>query len=127
MRATLRAAMFALGLGAAIALAAGDPRAADALTLETLLDRAAWYLDYFIDRFENVVAEEEYIQDAATLLPTYGSFGGGRGGPATQPPSAADAGRGPHRGPRSDFLLVTSPQTRALLPLRDEITVDRRL
>src|SRR5258708_37883556 len=122
MRATLRAAMFALGLGAAIALAAGDPRAADALTLETLLDRAAWYLDYFIDRFENVVAEEEYIQDAATLLPTYGSFCGGRGGPATQPPSAAEAGPPRHRGLRSDFLLVRAAQTRAPRPVPCVIT-----
>src|SRR5256885_8908429 len=99
MRSPLRAALFALGLGSAIALAAPDPRAADPLTLEALLDRAAWYLDYFIDQFENVVAEEEYIQDAAMLLPTYSPFGGGGGGPPAPPPPAARSGRPPHPHP----------------------------
>jgi formylglycine-generating enzyme required for sulfatase activity len=124
MRATLRAALFALGVGAAIGVAAPNPHAADPLTLEALLDRAAWYLDYFIDQFENVVAEEEYIQDAAMLLPTYSPFGGGRGGPAALQPSAADSVRARHRDLRSDFLLVKSPQTEALVPFRDVITVD---
>ena len=124
MRARFRAALFALGLGTAIALAAPHPRAADPVTLEALLDRAAWYLDYFIDQFENVVAEEEYIQDAAMLLPTYSPFGGGRGGVVTQQPSAADSVRARHRDLRSDFLLVKSPQTAALVPFRDVIAVD---
>ena len=124
MRAILRAALFALGLGAAIGVATARPRAADPLTLEALLDRAAWYLDYFVDQFENVVAEEEYTQDAAMLLPTYSPFGGGRGGNATLQPSAADAVRARHRDLRSDFLLVKSPQTEALVPFRDVITVD---
>src|SRR5258706_4043044 len=108
MRARFRAALFALGLGTAIALAAPHSRAADPLTLEALLDRAAWYLDYFIDQFENVVAEEEYIQDAAMLLPTYSPFGGRRGGGGTHQPSAADSIRPRHRDLRSDFLLVKS-------------------
>jgi len=109
-------------LGIAITVAGPDLRAADAVTLEVLLNRAAWYLDYFIDRFENVVAEEQYIQDAATLLPTYSPFTG-RGGVA-QPPSTADSTRARHRDLRSDFLLVKSPQTDALVPFRDVITVD---
>ena len=54
----------------AIAAGAAHLRAADPVTLEGLLNRAAWYLDYFIDRFENVVAEEQYAQTAATPLPT---------------------------------------------------------
>jgi len=124
MRAIHRAVLFALGLSGAIAVAAPYARAADPVALDTLLDRAAWYLDYFVDRFENVVAEEEYTQDAAMLLPTYSPFGGGRGGPAVQQPSAADSVRARHRDLRSDFLLVKSPQTEALVPFRDVITVD---
>jgi formylglycine-generating enzyme len=97
-------------------------RGADPVTLEGLLNRAAWYLDYFIDRFENVVAEEQYSQNAASPLPTYSPFTG-RGGVA-QPPSAADSTRARHRDLRSDFLLVKSPQTEALVPFRDVIAVD---
>ena len=78
----------------AIAVTTARPDAADPVALEVLLDRAAWYLDYFIDRFQNVVAEEQYIQDAATLLPTYSPFTG-RGGVA-QPPSTADSTRARH-------------------------------
>src|SRR2546422_11286964 len=109
MRVRLRALVFALTLGTAMVVAAPRSQAADPVTLDILLNRAAWYLDYFIDRFENVVAEEQYIQDAAALLPTY-SPSTGRGGVA-QPPPAADSTRARHRDLRSDFLLVKSPQT----------------
>ena len=51
-------------------------------TLETVLDRAGWYLDYFVDEFENVVAEENYIQDSSQLLPSFSPVSGGRGGVA---------------------------------------------
>jgi sulfatase modifying factor 1 len=114
--------LFALIVMTGIAVTTARPDAADPVTLEAVLNRAAWYLDYFIDRFENVVAEEQYIQDAATLLPTYSPFTG-RGGVA-QPPSTADSTRARHRDLRSDFLLVKSPQTEALVPFRDVISVD---
>ena len=94
--------------------------AADPATLDQLLNRAAWYLDYFIDQFENVVAEENYTQDSTVLLPTFMPFGG-RGAP---PPSASDTARARHRDLRSDFLLVKSPETRDLIPFRDVIQVD---
>src|SRR6476646_8249296 len=106
----------------AIAAGAAHLRAADPVTLEGLLNRAAWYLDYFVDRFENVVAEEQYAQNAASPLPTYSPFTG-RGGVA-QPPSAAESTRARHRDLRSDFLLVKSPDTEALVPFRDVIEVD---
>ena len=106
----------------AIATGTAHLRAADPVTLEGLLNRAAWYLDYFVDRFENVVAEEQYAQNAASPLPTYSPFTG-RGGVA-QPPSAAESTRARHRDLRSDFLLVKSPQTEALVPFRDVIAVD---
>jgi formylglycine-generating enzyme required for sulfatase activity len=106
----------------AIAAGAAHLRAADPVTLEGLLNRAAWYLDYFVDRFENVVAEEQYAQNAASPLPTYSPFTG-RGGVA-QPPSAAESTRARHRDLRSDFLLVKSPETEALVPFRDVIAVD---
>ena len=116
MRPLLRAAVIALGVGAALA---ADER----VTLDLLLDRAAWYLDYFIDQFENVVAEENYMQDSSVLLPTFSPFTG-RGGLATAPPSAADIARARHRDLRSDFLLVKAPDTLNLVPFRDVLQVD---
>src|SRR5262249_11406641 len=49
--------------------------------------------------------------------------GGGRGG-AIQPPLTAEMARARHRDLRSDFLLVKSPDTLALIPFRDVIQVD---
>src|SRR5215831_6695390 len=61
--------LIALSLGAAAVAAA--PPAQDRVPLEIVLDRSGWYLDYFVDEFENVVAEETYIQDSALLLPSF--------------------------------------------------------
>ncbi|MBI3401143.1 MAG: formylglycine-generating enzyme family protein [Acidobacteria bacterium] len=91
--------------------------------LEPLLNRAAWYLDYFIDEFENVVAEENYAQDSNASLPTFIAVGGGRGGAPT-PIVPTEMGRTRHRDLRSDFLLVKSPDTSALIPFRDVLVVD---
>src|SRR5438270_5556758 len=73
MRARLRLIVVASGLAAAIVLPARlrGERSAETVTLDALLNRAAWYLDYFIDQFENVVAEEEYVQDASSSVPSY--------------------------------------------------------
>ena len=117
----LTALLFALSLSAALLLAA--PQAPAKPELETVLDRAGWYLDYFVDEFENVVAEENYIQDSSQSLPTISPAGGGRGAVAP-PPSAAEMLRARHRDLRSDFLLVKAPDTEALVPFRDVIQVD---
>jgi formylglycine-generating enzyme required for sulfatase activity len=100
---------------------------ADPVTLDQLLNRAAWYLDYFIDQFENVVAQEDYLQDSTAPLPTFIPFapgGRGGGGLVVPPPSATDIARARHRDLRSDFLLVKSPETLDLIPFRDVIAVD---
>src|SRR3954447_22364532 len=112
--------LVAVSLGTALVVAAPAPPAG--FTLAAVLDRAGWYLDYFVDEFENVVAEESYAQDSSQLLPTI-SPAGGRGAIAPQT-SAAEMLRARHRDLRSDFLLVKSPETDALVPFRDVIQVD---
>jgi formylglycine-generating enzyme required for sulfatase activity len=109
-------------LGGAIAIAAAQPRPVERASLETLLTRAAWYLDYFVDHFENVVAEETYVQDASVLVPSFNPATG-RGGITAQT-SAAEMSRARHRHLRSDFLLVRSPGSTDLVPFRDVLVVD---
>jgi formylglycine-generating enzyme required for sulfatase activity len=121
MRAWLSGSIFALVLGTALVLAAPQPPAR--LELEAVLDRAGWYLDYFVDEFENVVAEETYVQDSSQLLASFSPVSGGRGG-SVQPPAPSDMLRARHREMRSDFLLVKSRETEALVPFRDVIQVD---
>src|SRR5215471_6789736 len=104
------------------AAAVAQPPAAARAALETLLTRAAWYLDYFVDQFENVVAEETYIQDASVMLPSFNPAAG-RGAVAAQT-SAAEMSRSRHRDLRSDFLLVKSPGAADLVPFRDVLAVD---
>ena len=67
-------------------MAARRAPAAGEADLDAVLDRAGWYLDYFVDEFENVVAEENYIQDSSQLLPTLSPVSGGRGGVASGRP-----------------------------------------
>jgi formylglycine-generating enzyme required for sulfatase activity len=121
MRTTTNAIAFALLLGTALVLAAPQP--AGRADLDAVLDRAGWYLDYFVDEFENVVAEETYTQDSSQLLASFSPVSGGRGGPV-QPPQPSDMLRARHRDLRSDFLLVKSPDTAALVPFRDVLQVD---
>jgi formylglycine-generating enzyme required for sulfatase activity len=125
MRPWLRLTFLALCAGAVAApvQTIAGAKSADRPALDDLLNRAAWYLDYFIDQFENVVAEESYVQDASTPLPSYSPIGG-RGGSILPGPSAAELGRARHRDLRSDFLLVKSPDTLALVAFRDVISVD---
>src|SRR5947207_2070395 len=118
MRACVRAVLVALTLSAAIAVGAA-PQTPARVGLDDVLDRAGWYLDYFVDEFENVVAEERSIQDSTMPLPSFSPVGGGRGGGFPPPPSPSDAARARHRDLRSDFLLVKSPDTLALVPFRD--------
>src|SRR5438445_10826173 len=124
MRTRLMIGVIAAWTGGTV-LAVAVPPTSERITLDTLLVRSAWYLDYFIDQFENVVAEEQYVQDSAFFMPTSSPFaGGGRGGPIATPPSASETARARHRDLRSDFLLVKSPDTEALVPFRDVIAVD---
>ena len=121
MRARFRAFLFALSLSSTIVLAA--PQAPARVTLDVLLDRAGWYLADFVDEFENVVAEERYVQDSSALLPSFSPVAAGRGAVSLQT-SPSEILRARHRDLRSDFLLVRSPDTEALVPFRDVIDVD---
>ena len=110
---------------AAVAAIAAAAAPADRVTLEAVLDkRRLVSRSYFVDEFENVVAEEIYIQD---------SCAGAAGILAGRRPAAALSSRrrrrpkrlrARHRDLRSDFLLVKSPDTEALMPFRDVIEVD---
>jgi formylglycine-generating enzyme required for sulfatase activity len=121
MRVCFRAIVFVLSLGSAVTIAA--PQTPVRVPLDALLDRAGWYLEYFVDEFENVVAEELYVQDSSVSLPSFSPVGRGRGG-AVAPPSPSEMLRARHRNLRSDFLLVKSPETSALVPFRDVLEVD---
>src|SRR5690349_13362745 len=84
LRVFAAAPLVALLGGATLLVAAPPP--GDRVPLDELLDRAAWYLDCFVDEFENVVAEETYIQDSSTMLPSFSPMPGGRGGAFPPPP-----------------------------------------
>src|SRR5207302_5577750 len=105
MRSRVSIGLLAALLGGSALVAAAPER----VTLDALLVRSAWYLDYFIDQFENVVAEEQYVQDSAFFMAVSSPYlGGGRGGSLAVPPSASETARARHRDLRSDFLLVKS-------------------
>jgi formylglycine-generating enzyme required for sulfatase activity len=125
MRVRFALSIVALCAGIAVPMSAVPaPAAEERPSLPILLERTAWYLDFFIDQFENVVAEESYVQDASTPLLSYAPMGSGRGGMAQPALSAGELSRARHRDLRSDFLLVKSSNTQALVPFRDVITVD---
>ena len=111
--------LFALCVGSVLMVSGQQP---ERPSLDGLLDRAGWYLESFIDEFENVVAEEIYTQDASTFLPSFQPTG--RGAAPSLQASAADTVRARHRDLRSDFLLAKSPDTEALVPFRDVLEVD---
>ena len=78
----MRSCVFAL-VSAAIrrsALLLAAPQPPVKTELAAVLDRAGWYLDYFVDEFENVVAEERYTQDSSQPLASFSPVTGGRGG-----------------------------------------------
>ena len=111
--------LFALCVGSVLMVSGQQP---ERPSLDGLLDRAGWYLESFIDEFENVVAEEIYTQDASTFLPSFQPTE--RGAAPSLQASAADTVRARHRDLRSDFLLAKSPDTEALVPFRDVLEVD---
>src|SRR5262245_36427225 len=102
------------------------PRAAEVITLDTLVERAGVYVLTFERRFSNVVTEERYVQesiarqggsgDLAIKTPT----GGGFGGTGLLPPARQ------RRELVSDFLLVKLPAEEHWLPFRDVFEVDHQ-
>jgi len=123
MGVRFRGIVVALGISSAIVVAA--PQTPARVPLDVLLNRTAWYLDSFIGEFENVVAEELYVQDSSMSLPSFSPVGRGRGGGASLPSAyPAEMLRARHRNLKSDFLLVKSPDTSALVPFRDVLEVD---
>ena len=86
--------------------------------LETLLARAAHYIDTFVGKFVDVVAEEQYVQNATYPLPSFNPLSG-RGAP-----NASSVVQVRHRELTSDFLLVRSPESADLLAFRDVLEVD---
>jgi hypothetical protein len=93
-----------LGVLAAVAVVGGQ-----AASIETLVSRAADYVDRFQVAFSSVVAEERYEQN---VMPAGRTYVGGQ--------------RAEHRELRSDFLLVRLPESDDWVPFRDVFTVDNR-
>src|SRR5262245_47982451 len=91
----------------------------EAVPLEVILGRAAWYVDEFVAKFSNVVAEEKYVQDSTVPLPA-GLRATGRGALA----SAMLLGTATHREMKSDFLFVALQGSFDWLPFRDVFEVD---
>lgn len=89
------------------------------VSLQLLLGRAAWYVDDFMQRFANVVAEENYFQDSTVSLPAVTPAG--RGGVLS---SGFLLGQQRHRVLKSDFLLVQVQGAFDWLPFRDVFEVD---
>jgi formylglycine-generating enzyme len=114
MTSPQRAAVTCLAVAASVAaLAAQRPPAID-----DILARAARYVEEFIERFSNVVAEERYVQDTLGNLPAVAI--GGRGSLQRLPPTSAASS---HRELKSDFLLVKIGPL-DWLPFRDVFEVD---
>jgi hypothetical protein len=117
-------------LVAALAAVPAVPRAQDraqdddrlTVTLPLLLGRAAWYVNDFVDRFSNVVAEETYIQDSNIPMPPIAA-NTGRG--MTPLPMSVLLGTVRHRVVRSDFLLATIDGELNWVPFRDVFEVDQ--
>ncbi len=105
----------ALLVVAVAALSSADLSAQRNRTQE-LLARGAAYLEQFVDRFVNVVAEERYVQDSKTFPLSR---------PRGAPKSAMPAGGLPrHVELTSDFLLVQSPDKRWAYAFRDVFAVN---
>jgi hypothetical protein len=108
-------------LGVVTVLTGVRAQQADPPTLALLLGRAAWYVDDFIAKFSNVVAEERYLQDSTIPLPTGLSVGGRGAGPLA---SAMLLGTARHREMKSDFLFVSLQGSFDWLPFRDVFELD---
>jgi hypothetical protein len=91
-----RLRLFAIGL--AVVAAAALPGRAAGPDLQTVLDRATAHVSKFVGEFQNVVAEEVYVQEMSS----------------------------PHRKRtiKSDFLFVKYPDVAGSMALRDVFEVD---
>jgi hypothetical protein len=99
-------------------LAAGSRVSAQRPSADALASLASKYVATFFDRFANVVAEERYQQDVGAVLSSNLLIGRRGGGSPTLPPQST------HRTLKSDFLLVTLPDSHDLMPFRDTFEVD---
>ena len=61
-----RARLLAVFAAAFLTGSAAHPRAADGPDLQTVLDRATAYSLKFVEQFQNVVAEEVYVQEMSS-------------------------------------------------------------
>ena len=121
MRARLRAFLFALCVSSALALAA--PQAA----AESHARRPAGPRRLVSRLLRRRVRERRRRRDTTSRTrAAAASFSPVQRRPRRRspPPSAAEMLRARHRDLRSDFLLVKSPETQALVPFRDVIDVD---
>ena len=117
MRLSLRVAVLAAALTAAVPLAAQVPADQD---IEQLLARATWYSIDFVNKLSSVVAEERYIQDSNVALATVAIPAlGGRGAPGMNSPR----GSSKHRELKADFLIVKTGGE-MWSPFRDVFEVD---
>lgn len=116
MRTGFVTALCAAAIATGVAAEQSEP-----VSLALLLGRAAWYVDQFNTSFSNVVAEETYIQDATSFLPSFSPAIGVRGG-AT--PNLVVPSQLRHRALKSDFLLVRIAGFPDWLPFRDVFEVD---
>ena len=89
------------------ALLAVAPAAQQTPNIGEVLERTGAYLERFIERFTNVVAEERYVQEVNGRLAP-GRFVAG----------------GQRRDLRADFLLVRPEESSEWLPFRDVFEVD---
>jgi hypothetical protein len=79
---------------------------AQPVTVEEVLTKAATYVQTFVGRFANVVAEERYLQETMSTSTTRA---------------------GARRELKSDFLLVQLPGSPMFMPFRDVFEVDGSL
>jgi formylglycine-generating enzyme required for sulfatase activity len=87
-----------------------------AVSLQTLVDRAGMYEEQFTRDFANVVAEERYLQQVSGRQSTIGIRGNGV--------TAGTASPWQRRELLSDYLLVNLPDTNMWVPFRDVFEVD---
>ena len=113
----VRLRLVACALCVGSALTAGAVQQSEPVSLEALLGHAAHYLDDFVQKFSNVVSEEQYVQNSTAVLSNT-NIPTSRGGTLAIPPPPQPR----HRQLKSDFLLVTLAE--GWLPFRDVFEVD---
>ena len=93
-------------------------RSPEQVSLPLLLARAGRYVDEFLDRLTNVVAEETYQQDSSARVPAF--IPSLRGNAV----AGLTAATSRHRTLKSDFLLVHVQGSSSWVPFRDVYEVD---